>query len=69
MISVGKKWRRSENAEGKQREFHQMKRESSLKRDLKKNCSNSARDINYYKNKYAICVSVHNPTDCLCFHH
>ena len=36
MISVGKKWRRSENAEGKQREFHQMKRESSLKRDLKK---------------------------------
>ena len=36
MISVGKKWRRSENAEGKQREFHQMKRESSMKRDLKK---------------------------------
>ena len=38
-----------------------------FEKGFEKNCSNSARDINYYKNKYAICVSVHNPTDCLCF--
>ena len=54
-----------------------MKRESSLKRDLKKTAvivhvtltttKTSTPFVFPYIILQIVCVSVHNPTDCLCF--